>query len=83
LPLGFEVGSLPAARELGKPGSPVFYTFKADKDSGTLRLNRKLAVDMLLLDQKYYAALRNFFQAVRTSDEEQVMLQPIASRSSK
>jgi hypothetical protein len=33
-------------------------------------------VDFLLLDPKYYGALRNFFQVVRTSDEEQIVLQP-------
>jgi hypothetical protein len=32
---------------------------------------------MLLLDTKYYPALRNFFQVVRTGDEEQVVLEPI------
>jgi hypothetical protein len=28
------------------------------------------------LDVKYYMALRNFFQVVRTGDEEQILLQP-------
>jgi hypothetical protein len=28
------------------------------------------------LEAKYYPALRNFFQAVRTGDEEQIVLQP-------
>jgi len=37
----------------------------------------------MLLDQKYYAALRNFFQAVRTGDEEQIVLQPIGATASK
>jgi hypothetical protein len=33
-------------------------------------------MDFLLLDQKYYASLRNFFQTVRTNDEQQILLQP-------
>jgi hypothetical protein len=33
-------------------------------------------MDMLMLEQKYYPALRNFFQVVRTTDEEQILLQP-------
>jgi hypothetical protein len=33
-------------------------------------------MDVLLLEQKYYPALRNFFQLVRTTDEEQILVQP-------
>jgi hypothetical protein len=33
----------------------------------------------MLLDVKSYGALRNFFQLVRTGDEEQVVLQPIGA----
>jgi hypothetical protein len=28
------------------------------------------------MDKKYYGALRNFFQTVRTGDAEQIVLQP-------
>jgi hypothetical protein len=28
------------------------------------------------VDKKYYPALRNFYQGVRTTDEEQILLQP-------
>jgi hypothetical protein len=41
-----------------------------------LRLTRKLKVDFMVLATKYYPALRSFFQAVRTADEEQIVLQP-------
>jgi hypothetical protein len=34
-----------------------------------------LTIDFLLLEQKYYTALRNFFQSVRAGDSEQVVLQ--------
>jgi hypothetical protein len=37
-------------------------------------------VDLSLLEVKYYPSLRNFFQQVRTGDEEQiVVLQAAAS----
>jgi len=42
-----------------------------------LHLSRKLSIDTLLLESKYYPALRSFFQVVRTGDDEQVVLQPI------
>jgi hypothetical protein len=47
-----------------------------ENSRNTLHLTRNLSVDFLLLDPKYYGALRNFFQVVRTSDEEQIVLQP-------
>jgi hypothetical protein len=55
---------------------------QAENNKGTLHLNRALNVDILLLEQKYYPALRNFFQVVRTTDEEQVVLQPASANAS-
>jgi len=74
LPLGWQISTLPAPQKQG--GGPVIYEMKAENDKGTLHLNRALNVDILILEQKYYAPLRNFFQVVRTGDEQQVILQP-------
>jgi uncharacterized protein DUF3857 len=74
LPLGWQIATLPAPQKLG--GQALGYAVKAENDKGTLRLNRSLSIDILLLDQKYYASFRNFFQIVRTGDEQQVILQP-------
>jgi len=49
---------------------------KAENNKSSVRITRKLSMDMLMLEQKYYPALRNFFQVVRTTDEEQILLQP-------
>ena len=76
------MGSLPPVQSEG-PGKPILYSFKAEKQGGALHLERKLSVDLLLLDTKYYSALRNFFQVVRTGDEQQIVLQPIGSRASR
>jgi hypothetical protein len=61
----------------------VSYAFKAENKNGALHLTRKLNVDVLELDPKYYASLRNFFQIVRSGDEEQVILQPGPATASK
>jgi hypothetical protein len=61
----------------------IGYTMHAENDKGTLRVKRTLNLDILILDPKYYGALRTFFQTVRTSDEAQVILQPIATSASK
>ena len=74
LPPGWQVSSVPAAQN--QDGHVVAYTLKVDQSPGTLRLTRKLTIDLLMLEQKYYAPLRNFFQVVRTGDGEQIVLQP-------
>jgi len=81
LPLGWSVSSLPA--EQNKDGHVVSYTLKTTQEGGTLHWSRVLNVDVLLLDSKYYMALRNFFQVVRTGDEEQVVLQPGVASAAK
>jgi hypothetical protein len=53
-----------------------------ENSDGTVRVIRKLSVDFLILDQKYYTALRNFFQAVRSGDEQQIVLQPGSASAS-
>jgi Domain of Unknown Function with PDB structure (DUF3857) len=80
LPLGWQISSLPAPQD--NTGRVIGYTMHAENDKGTLHLKRTLNLDILLLEQKYYASLRNFYQMVRTTDEEQVILQPIASSAS-
>ena len=74
LPLGWQVQSLPQPQN--QDGHIVTYDLKAEKDASSLHLMRKVTVDFLLIEPKYYPALRNFFQVVRTGDEEQIVLQP-------
>jgi transglutaminase-like putative cysteine protease len=74
LPLGWQVQSLPKPQK--QDGHVVSYSLGVDGDAGSIHLTRTLTVDMLILEQKYYGALRNFFQVVRSGDEEQVVLQP-------
>jgi hypothetical protein len=80
LPLGWQVQTLPPPQK--QDGHVVVYDLKAEKDSGSIHLSRKLTVDFLLLDAKYYPALRNFFQVVRTGDEQQIVLQPGTANAS-
>jgi hypothetical protein len=74
LPPGWQVSSVPPPQD--RNGKVIVYTLKVEQSPGTLRLTRKLTIDTLLVQQKYYTALRNFFQAVRISDGTQVVLQP-------
>jgi uncharacterized protein DUF3857 len=74
LPLGWQVQSLPQPQN--EDGHVIAYDLKAEKGANSLHLSRKMTVDFLFLEAKYYLPLRNFFQVVRTGDEEQIVLQP-------
>ena len=74
MPLGWQITNVPTPEKQDQ--HVITYTMQAENNKGTLHLNRALNVDILLIDAKYYSALRSFFQRVRTVDEQQVMLQP-------
>lgn len=74
LPLGWQVSSLP--QPLTNDSHVILYALKVENDKGTLHIERRLRRDIISLEPKYYAALRDFYQSVRNGDEEQVVLQP-------
>ncbi len=80
LPEGWKVSSLPTIA--GQPGNVVNYSFKVEGDKEKLHLSRFLDIDFLFVPSENYSSLRRFFQAVRTGDESQIVLQPAAVVSS-
>jgi hypothetical protein len=74
LPPGWQVSSMPKPQSQDTP--VVSYDLKVESGKDTVHVVRKLNIDILMLEAKYYGALRSFFQVVRTGDEEQVLLQP-------
>jgi hypothetical protein len=77
LPGGWQVSSVPAGQDRDK--GVLAYTLKVESGKDSVHLTRKLKVDFMILEPKYYPALRIFFQGVRTADEEQIVLQPAAA----
>jgi len=77
LPLGWQVSSLPQAQNTD--AKVVAYSMKIENDKGSLHLERHLRSDLTFLEQKYYVALRNFYQSVRTGDDQQIVLQPMGT----
>jgi len=77
LPLGWQVSSLP--QPLNTDAKVMLYTLKAENDKGSLHVERHLRNGLSYLEVKYYGALRDFYQVVRTGDEQQVVLQPGAT----
>jgi hypothetical protein len=80
LPRGWQISSLPPPQ--AKDAKAVVYSLSVENNGGTVHVVRKLDVDLVILDVKYYPALQNFFQLVRTGDEEQVLLQPASASAS-
>ncbi len=80
-PTGWQVGSLPPAHN--QDGHIITYSLTMANEKGSVRLSRTITVDFLLLDRQYYAALRTFFQGVKSSDDQQIVLQPGAATASK
>ena len=74
LPAGWQVSSVPPPQN--QDAKAVTYTLNVEQNTGTLRLKRKLTVNLVMLEQKHYGALRAFFQVVRNGDGEQIVLQP-------
>jgi hypothetical protein len=74
LPLGWQVSSTPKPATVD--AKALVYTVKAEDNKGTLHLTRGLVVNIIFVEPKNYPTLRNFFQMVRTNDEQQFVLQP-------
>lgn len=74
LPEGWQVSSVPSPQV--KDAKAALYSLTVENNKQTVHVNRKMNIDLVMLERKYYPALRNFFQLVRTGDDEQVVLQP-------
>ena len=77
LPPGWQVSSVP--KPATEDAKLLLYTMKAEDEKGKLHIERVLKSDLIFLQPKFYPALRNFYEGVRTSDEQQIVLQPAAT----
>ena len=77
------VAALANEQPAGQHGEPAIghslLLGPVDHDPGSLHWTRTLHLDLVFLEKKYYAALRNFFQVVRTADEGKIVLQPASA----
>ncbi len=74
LPAGWQVNS--TAKDVDNDQHVASYKLTSSKGASSVHIQRSLVVDILLLDAKYYGALRNFFASVRSGDEGQAVLTP-------
>ncbi|MBS0419572.1 MAG: DUF3857 and transglutaminase domain-containing protein [Proteobacteria bacterium] len=76
LPAGLKVASLPKNQKVAASTAVYAYDLSADSHDNLVHLSRNLTINMLLVDAKYYPEVRNFYQSVRTGDEEQIVVAP-------
>jgi hypothetical protein len=74
LPPGWQVSAMPKARSADI--AVASYNSSAQTTGGTLTMKRELVLNTILVQQKYYAQMRDFFQAVRAGDEDQIVFTP-------
>jgi hypothetical protein len=74
LPLGWQVNNIPSIQDVD--AKAAVYRMKIENNKGTLHVSRRVNLDLLMVDAKLYPTLRAFFQAVKTGDEQQIVLQP-------
>lgn len=79
LPEGWQANGVPPPQS--EDIKPASYNLQVENHNGTVHVVRKLSFDFVLLEQKHYAALRRFFQSVRSSDDAQILLQPGAANA--
>jgi len=79
IPAGWRISSLPQGRD--DTGKSVSYTLKAEDKNGNLHVSRTLSVNFLLAGVEYYSALRDYFQQIKTSDDQQIVLDPGTARA--
>jgi hypothetical protein len=74
LPAGWQPGSLPKARHEDRDA--FRYVVSVDSRAEGLHVTRELVVNTLLVRAVAYAAIHDFYQTVRSADEEQIVLSP-------
>jgi len=74
LPSGMQVSSLPKPQSVDIKACA--YSLDTQNQGASLHLARQMTVNLGMADAQHYAALRNFFQIVRTADEQQIVVSP-------
>ena len=72
LPKSFQIESLPKA--VSDKNAIADLTASCVNENGTLHCTRDFQMKALAIDQKYYAAVRQYFQSVQAGTNEQAVL---------
>ena len=78
IPEGMKVATLPAAETLD--GGAIGYRAETKRQEGAITFKRSNNVGVTLIDQKHYAALRNFYSAMTSADQQPLVLVPASAK---
>jgi hypothetical protein len=74
LPDGWKVDNRP--KDLDRDAKAVEFKLEVKNEGNTLHIKRLLRSDVVMVGKENYSILRNFYQLVKSEDEQQVMLLP-------
>lgn len=72
LPLGMQIASLPKPANVDT--KLCVYKTQVENKTGSIHVTRQLTMTLLYLEPKYYGALQSFYQAVRSGDDQQIVV---------
>jgi Domain of Unknown Function with PDB structure (DUF3857) len=80
LPSGWKVDSIPKDQDTDAKAAE--YIFKVEKKPNAIKFTRIIRVDLAIVPKEAYSDLRNFYQLVKSNDEQQIVLLPGAASAS-
>ena len=76
---GWQTNAVPKPRAVDI--NVTSYASSAQATGGTLNIKRELTLNTILVKLQHYPQLRDFFQAVRAGDEDQIVITPGPARN--
>ena len=81
LPDGWKVDNQP--KDMDRDAKAVEFKLEVKNDGGAVRIKRQLRSDVVMVGKEHYSILRNFYQLVKSEDEQQIVLLPGGTLAAK
>jgi len=81
LPDGWKVDNQP--KDMDRDAKAVEFKLEVKNEGGAVRIKRQLRSDVLMVGKDNYSILRNFYQLVKSEDEQQIVLLPGGTSAAK
>jgi hypothetical protein len=81
LPDGWKVDNQP--KDMDRDAKAIEFKLEVKSDGGVVRIKRQLRSDVVMVGKESYSVLRNFYQLVKSEDEQQIVLLPGGTAAAK
>jgi len=81
VPKEWQVSGVPRARQVSEKA--YAYSSSFEESGGKMHLQRSFRLDLTLVNVKYYGTLQTFFQNVRSSDDEALVLSRLRNTAAR